>query len=116
VVCYSGTFDAAADANSPGQGSVAVLDGNEDGSMQDGYRPPSPASCWRSLLGHSGGRSAITTTGATCRGTAPGAVDWIGQYLEAGAGFQFDWWGWIYRAGRNGVWVNASEGSSGDID
>jgi hypothetical protein len=39
-----------------------------------------------------------------------------GQYFEPGYGFSFDFWGWIYRAGRDGTWVNASTGSSGDIN
>lgn len=51
-------------------------------------------------------------------GTQAGAIttfDWLGTYFTSTSGFAQPWWGWIYHAGKNGTWVNASAGPSGDI-
>jgi len=45
----------------------------------------------------------------------PGAPDWTTIYFSSMPTFDQPWWGWIYRTGQNGTWVNASTGSSGDI-
>lgn len=36
-------------------------------------------------------------------------------YFSSTSGFDLAWWGWIYRAGRHGTWLNASTGSAGDV-
>jgi hypothetical protein len=52
--------------------------------------------------------------GGDCDGA--GVTRWLGLYFTGVSGFDFDeWWGWIYRAGNNGVWVNAIDGSDGNI-
>ena len=63
--------------------------------------------------------SAPSTTTATrqrsgdCDGA--GVTRWLGLYFPVSR-FHFDeWWGWIYRAGNNGVWVNAIDGDDGNI-
>lgn len=43
------------------------------------------------------------------------AWNWIDEYFEGGWAFTYDWWGWVYRAGKNGTWVNAISGNEGDI-
>jgi hypothetical protein len=48
-------------------------------------------------------------------GDCPGYVDWTAQYFSATTGYGLAWWGWEYRAGRHGTWVNAISGNSGDI-
>lgn len=40
---------------------------------------------------------------------------WANKYFENGWTYSFAYWGWIYRAGKNGTWVNASTGNEGDI-
>ena len=115
VVRYSGTFDAIEDAISPGEGSTSTLDGDEDGNFQGGYR----ATITGELVAEPGWQTHGTVGQfdyqCTAPGACPGAVDWVAQYLEPGYTFGYEFWGWVYRAGRNGVWVNASSGSSGDI-
>ena len=46
---------------------------------------------------------------------APG-WNWVGQYFESGYNFTYEWWGWIYHAGKHGTWVNSIDGNSGDIN
>lgn len=114
VVRYSGTFDAVADRPSPGEG--VALDGDEDGNMQGGYRATITGEMLNEPTWPSRGTVGHYDYQCDMSGTCPGAVDWVDQYFETDADFQFDWWGWVYRAGRHGVWVNASDGSFGDID
>lgn len=43
---------------------------------------------------------------------------WQDEYFESGYGKSHEWWGWIYRGGKNGTWVNldpAAGGNCGDI-
>lgn len=115
VVRYSGTFDAMAGAVSPGEGSDSVLDGNEDGNFVGGYRAIIEGtlvsdSAWtdRGTVGH----FDYECVGL---GDCPGAVNWVDQYFDEDYDFTYEFWGWIYRAGRHGTWVNAKTGSSGDI-
>lgn len=117
VVRYSGTFDAIAGAPSPGQGSN-ILDGDEDGSIVGGYRaviasPILSEPTWptRGTVGH-------FDYECTAPRVCPGAVDWVEQYFAQSNNFVFEFWGWVYRAGRHGTWINAIDsagGSSGDI-
>jgi hypothetical protein len=51
------------------------------------------------------------TDAATCPGTRPSFL----SYFNAGASYSLDDWGWIYHTARNGTWVNAASGNSGDI-
>jgi len=116
VVSYAGTFAALAGMSSPGSASQGVLDGDEDGSMQGGYRATITGTLLTEATWTTHGTVGRFDYGCTAPGVCPGAVDWVDQYFEPGYGFSFDFWGWIYRAGRDGTWVNASTGSSGDID
>lgn len=45
----------------------------------------------------------------------PGYLDWKTFYFDNVSGFDLEWWGWIYRAGNNGSWLNVISGNSGDI-
>jgi hypothetical protein len=46
---------------------------------------------------------------------APNKFNWVNAYFSTGWGFSYDWWGWIYNAGKNGTWINATGGNQGDI-
>lgn len=113
VVRYQGRFDGEAGQQSPG--NVEPLDGDENGVLHGGYRAVitgellgSPAWPTRGFLG-------VIDHECTIAGACPGNVDWVEQYFGPKYGFSFAWWGWIYRGGQHGTWVNASTGSSGDI-
>lgn len=36
-------------------------------------------------------------------------------YFSSTSGFDLAWWGWIYRAGSHGTWLNAVGGNVGDV-
>ena len=44
----------------------------------------------------------------------PGAHPTVSSYVSGWDG-SLDWWGWQYSTPKNGVWVNAVDGNSGDI-
>lgn len=115
VVRYSGTFDAIPGKTSPGEGPSEELDGDENGNMQGGYRAiiegqliADPELPTKGTLGHFDYQ-------CTDVGVCPDAINWVDQYFDGGYTFEYQFWGWIYRAGRHGIWVNASTGSSGNI-
>lgn len=116
VVTYHGQFDGVAGRPSPGENGGEPLSGDEDGPILGGYAAEvtgelrsDPA--WPTH-GHVG---TYDYEGDVETGEIPGYVDWIAQYVEEGYGFSYDWWGWIYRGGRCGTWVNAQGGSCGDV-
>lgn len=96
-------------------GATNILDGDEDGVLQGGYDATvvgtilaSPAWPTRGFVGEHDYQCDIV---ANC----PGYVSWLAQYFAPGYSFTYNWWGWIYRAGKHGVWINSSDGNSGDI-
>lgn len=48
------------------------------------------------------------------RSTCCGLFNWVDAYFSDWT-FSYDWWGWIYHGGKNGTWVNSSDGNQGDI-
>lgn len=48
-------------------------------------------------------------------GVCDDLFNWISAYFDPGYTYSYVQWGWTYRAGKNGTWVNSSEGNSGDI-
>jgi hypothetical protein len=55
-----------------------------------------------------------SVAGGDCDGA--GVARWLGLYFVDVADFDFDeWWGWIYRTGSNGTWVNQIDGNEGNI-
>lgn len=114
VVQYEGQFDAQKDQTSPGAGPL--LDGDEDGTFHGGYRATIegmllPTPDWKT-------RGSVGTTDYECNinGNCPGAFNWLDKYFAGGYTFTYEWWGWTYRAGSHGTWVNSVDGNSGDIN
>lgn len=113
VVAYRGTFDAVEGQLSPGTGDDGgePLSGDERGRLLGGYAATiegpfldDPAWPTRGFVG------TFDYEGDVQAGTRPGAVRWDYQYFDQtdpAFAFSFDWWGWIYRGGRYGTWVNA---------
>lgn len=112
-VSYQGKFDAQAGQVSPGV-TAGVLDGSEDGSFQGGYNATITGTLLSTPLWQTKGSVGTTDYGCDLVGNCPGYVSWTGQYFTPGYGFDYDWWGWIYHNGNN-VWVNSSDGNSGDV-
>lgn len=115
VVMYNGRFDGVAGQPSPGQDGGDALSGAEDGTLHGGYAATiegtlrdDPAWPRRGFVGTTDYRGDVSD------GSRPGAIRWQDQYFEE-PDFAFDWWGWIYRGGRCGTWVNSSDENCGDI-
>ncbi len=113
VVGYLGRFSGVAGQQSPG--NTEPLDGDENGTFQGGYR----AIVSGELLAQPGwptrGQLGAFDYECDIAGNCPGAVNWLAQYFESGYAFEYEWWGWIYRGGRHGTWVNSSDGNAGDV-
>lgn len=111
---YEGQFDAEGGQNSPGSITPTVLSGSEKGTFQGGYvgtitgefNPgDNPV---KGSLGVKDYNCDISTTHCDY-------FSWLGTYFP-GAGFTYDWWGWIYHGGLHGTWINSSDGSFGNIN
>ncbi len=113
IVQYDGKFDAQAGETSPGAGDV--LDGDEDGTFHGGYRAIITGDLLDSPTWKTRGSVGTFDYGCDLAGNCPGYVSWIDQYFEPGSGFDYEWWGWTYRAGKHGTWINSADGNSGDI-
>ncbi len=111
-VSYQGKFDAQDEQPSPG--NTGVLDGSEDGTFQGGYSATITGTLRIDPLWQT--RGSVGTTDYQCdlNANCPGYISWTGKYFSSVSGFDYNWWGWIYRNG-NHVWVNSSNGNSGDI-
>ena len=112
-VKYTGQFDAQAGQTSPGAGGT--LDGDEDGTVEGGYRATIAGTLKSSPSWKTRGSIGSFDYDCDLSANCPGYVNWADQYFDSGYGFSYDWWGWIYHAGNNGSWVNSSDGNSGDI-
>jgi hypothetical protein len=112
IVRYEGTFTTIAGASPGGSGTVG--DGLK-GHFEGGYRMDFNGT----LIAHPTVKAhgSIGTTNYRCdkTGNCPGSVYWVTLFFTNVTGDDFDWWGWIYRAGRNGTWLNSIDGAKGDI-
>ena len=113
VVRYSGRFDALEGEASPG--NAGTLEGDEDGTFQGGYRAYITGSLRAEPDWPTRGTVGRFDYGCNSSGTCSNRVNWLEKYFEDGWSFEYGWWGWIYRAGRHGTWINSSDGNSGDI-
>lgn len=121
VVMYNGQFDAVEGQNSPGREGGETLAGDEDGTLHGGYAATIEGTLvddpeWPRF----GFVGTTDYEGDVEDGTRPEAVDWVSDIYFEESTFAFDWWGWIYRGGACGTWVNAvgspdGPGSCGDI-
>jgi hypothetical protein len=113
IVRYNGKFTTLA-GFSPG-GTTSIPAGIK-GRFEGGYRMdftgtllPNPAKPTHGSIG-------TFDYQCTSAGVCPGSVYWVSLYFTGVAGDDFDWWGWIYRAGKgSGTWLNSITGSKGDI-
>lgn len=111
-VTYEGKFDSQSGTLSPG--ATSVLNGKEDGVFQGGYN----ATIMGNILGNPSWRNkgfvGLIDYACDLAGYCPGYIDWVSQYFSPGYHFSFDWWGWVYQ-NKDNIWVNSSDGNSGDI-
>ena len=112
IVHYDGTFRTIAGPSPGGGGTV----GNGiKGHFEGGYRMDFNAA----PLAHPAVKThgSIGTTDYRCdkAGNCPGSAYWVTLFFTSVTGDDFDWWGWLYKAGRYGTWLNSVDGAKGDI-
>jgi len=119
---FQGRFNGLAGYDSPADNGP--MSGDESGPFQGGYhavvegelKPRGefgmPA---RGFAGTFDFECDAQASQGTFPPVCPGHPDFLGQYFEPGYSLQYQWWGWIYRGGRAGTFVNSSDGSDGDI-
>lgn len=88
-----------------GPAGTGLIGSDVNGEMQGGYRATftgTLASTWPTH-GNVGTFNYNCDLHATC----PGHVDWVAKYFPGYVSFDQPWWGWIYKAGSHGTWINA---------
>ncbi len=112
TVKYQGNFTTNDGASPGGTGFVGE---GVVGTFEGGYvSVPFSATLLATPLARAKG--SIGTRDYACVDfDCPGYLDWTTLYFNGGAAFDYAWWGWVYHAGNNGSWTNASTGNSGDI-
>lgn len=112
IVTYNGKFYAIPGQQGPG-GTGALIDTSTDapvnGDMFGGYRDiitgnlrTTPSNGW-STNGNVGTTNYQCNISATC----PGIVSWRDMYFSTISSDTMPWWGWQYKGGSHGTWINA---------
>ena len=114
VVRYEGSFLTIAGA-SPGNTDTDGIAAGITGTFHGGYVAnitgtliPDPSYRTRGNIG---------TFNYDCNtaGVCPGYFNWVATYFAPSYVFDYVSWGWTYHGGKNGTWVNSSDGNFGDI-
>lgn len=116
IVLYNnGHFNAFYKQTGPA--GTGFIGSDVEGEMRGGYRATFNGTLLATTLWPKTGNVGTFDYDCDLAGNCgPGRVDWVGQYFGPGyTGFDKPWWGWTYNAGSHGTWINASEGSSGNI-
>ncbi len=109
IVKYQGQFVTY---SGPSPENTGTVDAGVQGTFEGGYQAAfdgtfSPTLATNGNLG---------SYNYACNGTYNcSAFDWVSAYFSNNTYFNQPYWAWNYHAGKNGSWVNASTGNSGDI-
>lgn len=114
-VDYQGSFKPIAGQQSPGANHTPLLGDKDNGRMQGGYVGTIVGTLLTNPEWVTNGNVGSYDYACNPDGTDCKYVSWISKYFEPSATFSYVNWGWIYRAGKYGTWVNADNGNSGDI-
>ncbi len=124
TVTYEGKFESVG-----GDGPGCALDSNcgePEGRLEAGVTGTFQGGFTRNLTGEfdpqEPTRGNLGTVNPNCVAVA-GSCDfspsraWIDDYFNNGVWGSYLWWGWVYHAGKNGTWVNATDppGNQGNI-
>lgn len=116
TVKYQGSFTTNAGASPSGTGTVGA---GVVGTMEGGYTATFGGALKASPASRTKGNLGTFNYECSAPYVCPGAFDWLGAFFDPAVAnfgdFAYLWWGWIYRGGNNGTWVNAIDGSAGDI-
>lgn len=112
LVEYEGKFVTFAGASPQNTGTVGA---GVKGEMNGGYRATFDATLKATPSKPKFGNLGKFDYQCDVLGNCPGRVSWLGFYFDNVNNFDQPFWGWKYKTGHNGSWVNASTGNSGDI-
>lgn len=89
-----------------GPGGTGLIGADINGEMRGGYRATfngtfSPTD-WPT-----NGNVGTFDYNCSLLQDCPGAVSWLSKYFPGYTNFDQPWWGWIYKAGNHGTWINA---------
>lgn len=90
-----------------GPGGTGLIGSDVDGQMHGGYRATFTGALLATPLWPTNGNVGTFDYDCDLHAVCPGRVDWVAQYFPGYAGFDQPWWGWIYKAGSHGTWINA---------
>lgn len=121
LVKYKGhfiTLEGSSPMNTDADGIAAGI----KGTFRGGYRMIITGTLkgalqtfpWRGTIG-TFDFECVATNYPDHSAACPGIFVWQDEYFETGYVKKYEWWGWKYHAGKNGTWVNSSEGNTGDI-
>lgn len=113
LVTYEGSFQGVAGQIAPA--GTSTLTGNEKGHFDGGYRATITGTLLPHPLWPTKGSVGEVDYRCDISGNCPGYVNWTTQYFSASVNQNLDWWGWIYRGGQFGTWINAVSGNQGNI-
>lgn len=116
TVKYEGKFNAVAGKSAPG--GTGTIGSNVKGEMEGGYRATFIGTLKDSPSWPTHGNVGTFDYNCNISGSCTGLVSWTSQYFNGVSAFDQPWWGWIYKAGSHGTWVNAigvPAASSGNI-
>lgn len=90
-----------------GPGGTGLIGSDVDGQMRGGYRATFTGT-FASTDWPTNGNVGTYDYDCNLHGVCgPNRVDWIAKYFPGYTSFDQPWWGWIYKAGDHGTWINA---------
>ena len=116
VASYAGSFVTVAGASPQTTDLDGILAGIT-GTFEGGY----VSNVFHGTLNSSPSYSTRGNIGTFDYGCDPttgvctGLFSWRGTYFSSAPDFDLSSWGWTYHGGKNGTWVNSSDGNQGDI-
>lgn len=105
IVAYEGgKFNAFYKQTGPG--GTGLIGPGVNGEMRGGYRATFTGTFAPTDWATSG---SVGTFDYNCdlHAVCPGRVDWVSKYFPGYTSFDQPWWGWIYKSGGHGTWINA---------
>jgi hypothetical protein len=112
IVTYTGVFRTIAGVSPGGSGTISA---GVTGRFEGGYRMDFGGTLRPRPNRRMHGAIGTINYGCDASGNCPGSVYWVTLYFSNVTGDDFDWWGWLYKAGKHGSWLNAVDGAKGDI-
>lgn len=120
IVTYDGKFYAVPGQVGPGNNPLGALintptNAPVNGDMSGGRRAIITGTLLTTPAWPTNGNVGTTNYQCDLSGTCLGVISWPGQYFNSGYNYNDAWWGWQYKGGSHGTWINSVDGNSGNI-